>query len=269
MELTSNTSRKADFSDHLLRHLEYDSSLPLLDLRESLVLGPALTRTTQNRAAWIFGSKEIGSWLSGIQSRILLINGNERRHEKHSAVSFFSAMMLQVLLTEERGNVALFWFFGENANKPIEMAMRSILSQLIDQSHQDVSPLELDQVGDLESFDDILATFVELLEEQLKLTCIFLILDSISFLESGRYREEIHSFIDALVRIVREDEGKFCNLKVFITSPTRCRYRPNRRLSDCLFSTLEVPEVVNRDVHSLNQLDFTEHIKSVARIGGQ
>lgn len=240
----------------MLDSLGYDKLECRGDLSESLAIGPTSYQDIQDRAGWILQSSEIANWLASEESSILVVNGNSAHHERDSAVSFFSAMLVHALLSSN--SVVLHWFCGRNISSGPHIAARSLLGQIVQAG---VDHMPIPSAGTPRQLDDprtVIALLSACITRQLEDTDVYCIFDSVSFYESRAWEDEMLLLYRELVAIVETCASKH-RLKVLMTSPMQSTYMGTYQ-DDSDAVILSVPDIVDGMSSELQALAFSQSI---------
>jgi hypothetical protein len=256
-------------TDFLLYRLEYDTLHTLEDLKESLAVGTSLYLEAQDRAAWILQAERLIEWLSNGNSTVLVVNGNEARHEFESAVSFLSAMVLSVLRDMAKIShdcVRLHWFCGRNTDSNLYSMTSELLGQLLLDGKPSLPLLNIDWRFD-EDFHAIVKAFCACIKEQLRYCPVFIVIDMISAYE-GRDRIKDLRYLYKRLSSLADDSEKAYALKVLFTSPTHSSYfgTYDDKWSPEL---LEVPDVVDGDLSGINDESLVEQMTEKVHMVGR
>jgi hypothetical protein len=138
----------------------------------------------------------------------------------------FSAMVIHSISVMDDNAIVLFWFAGQNPFSDAHAMAIALLAQLL---HNGEAVLQREQVQDIEGVYPnvnkalsepiaVLTLLFRWIREQLKITTIYCVLDSVSCYEDYRKNEllEVYQMLQA---IAKAWHGEHC-LKILITSPT-------------------------------------------------
>lgn len=204
----------------MLRILDYRPSEVLHDLASTI--DDSLARGTEchQRAAWILQSPTTARWLDSPRSGILLINSREDSHERYSAVSFATSILVRAL-DAEKDTLILHWFCHQRRTDSVYSMLKSLVCQLLEKSGgleipNDFATSQCITIGRMAGF------LTRCLEVQLRSTSIFITLDSLSYYESGNKIDDLCWFLERIAETVNaQPHSSGCTLKVMVTSPTR------------------------------------------------
>lgn len=230
--------------------------MALEDLHETLFVDPTVYDEAQDRVAYILQSQEVETWLNAPRSAALMINGGENDHSTVSATSLFTAMMVRSLSASKPG-VVLYWFCGQRQDLSIQQMLSSLIGQLIDGSSKAIHMPNPSQFGRADNVRDLTRLLWLLIDEQLRRTSVYCILDAVSFYEDQYRTEDLcHVFdrVSALAYRVRRDSGN--HLKLLVTSPTRAsdvEESPGAKEA----VVLNAPDEVEGSMFSLRETDVT------------
>ena len=187
---------------------------PTNDLQQCLQKGKVLSLKDQDRAKWMMSSPKVRMWLNHLQSKSLLINGNDEGNELFSATTFLSARLAQSL-AQIQPIIILKFFCGlhTTAEHPEDRGatglLRSVIMQLLERDiawdlnwmrGKDLDKLKGNEIAGLL---DLCRT---LLQQLPPMTLLYWMIDGITFYEREEYRRDFETAINELLGIIDDCE---------------------------------------------------------------
>jgi hypothetical protein len=221
--------------------LDYDPSIAGADVVSNYVLGSDLSREDQERSLFVIKSQLLADWVEAEDSVALLINGNAKRADRKSALSFVCARLVYALdqirapsagsaKVDTPGLVPIHFFCGrhdtgdESWESPSGI-VNSLLAQLLTQC-KDVSVTKAAKLGDFDSGDlkEVFARFKAVLNELPAGTTVFCVIDAISFyIDKNQTKGDAKWLVVKLSRLARKRSPMHAVFKLLLTAPTWLR----------------------------------------------
>ena len=237
----------------ILHQIEYDPVPPVDNLKQAIGKWPDFEERKQEKAARMLRSIQKSGWLSGSQSQMLIINGQEANHESYSTVSVLSGMLAQGLKLSKAG-VVLHYFCGSNLHGDTASLTASLLGQLLTLRTGVKLPLSK-LVGrtdtDFENCHTLVPLFKQCLQAQLQETSVFVIMDSVSTYEDRRRVRDLRHLFGELASLAAKCQGD-TQLRILATSPTQCTYL-GTFYDKSGTAVMAAPEVLDSAHHNVNQ----------------
>ncbi|KAI1126645.1 hypothetical protein F5Y10DRAFT_244511 [Nemania abortiva] len=176
----------------------------------------------QDRTDYIMKSNQLREWLVQASSKELLIHGN-CEPLPISPISFFCAMMIQNLRSVERFKSIAF-FCGCHPHDEYGGArtlIMSLLSQLLQQQHFDMSFIDFETAGRMSSGDSRAFCYVfgRLVEQVNSNETIFCVIDGINFYECDG-EEQLQEISNVLRFLLDLSQQRGSVYKILLTSPS-------------------------------------------------
>lgn len=241
----------------LISRLSFDEEAIREDVLTNIVLAMILPLEGQDRAVYVIKSPVLATWSNAIHSAMLLVNGNAKKVERRSPLTFVCAKLAESLYQVRRMStgpdkhrvLAVHFFCGEHVDwqsSPNNSACgvaNSILAQLLHQcKHVDLAPTI--KLGDFENYDidAVCIRFDKVLAQLPRETMVFCIIDGLSFYLDDEEREkEANRLVKWLIRFakpLRRKRGEErCVFKVLLTAA--------KRLHSAAIDDLQDDEVLN------------------------
>jgi hypothetical protein len=233
----------ADPAVGTLTQLLQELRVPLLQIPDDLTFvlkqGLGTETTAQSHAAIILKIPKFRQWLFKPQPGLLHIDANMDESSKTGQMSYFCALLLQVLRSTGP-NIILHFFCGQHvavndALRGPTGLMRSFLTQLSTAILQRTPP---DQVAatpgpkllidrSVPRIQDFCRVFRQLLRQVPSHITIFCLLDGISWFERNIWAGDYAAIMDTLYEIIADRELGY-RFKVLMTSPTKSQWQRNK-----------------------------------------
>ncbi|OAL21622.1 hypothetical protein AYO22_08018 [Fonsecaea multimorphosa] len=225
----------------LLSRLDYDPDITGADVVSNYILGSDLSREDEERSLFVIKSQLLADWVEAEDSVALLVNGNAKRADRKSALSFVCARLVYALdqirsppagssKVDAPGLVPIHFFCGrhdtgdESWESPAGI-VNSLLAQLLTQC-KDVSLARAAKLGDFDSGDikEVFARFKAVLNELPAGTTVFCVIDAISFyIDKNKTEGDAKWLVVKLLRLARRSPPTNAVFKLLLTAPTWLR----------------------------------------------
>lgn len=229
-----------------------------------LTVSTATLREASDRIAYFLECPEITQWLSSNRSCTLIINGGEDQDEPESATSLFTAMLLRGLQGTGSGLV-LMWFCGQHLLDPVQLMLRNLLSQLLEQVSASVELPEIDKYGRRNHVGDLVDLLRICIERQLRYRPIYIVLDAVSCYEDhqrARNLCRVFNRVASLTSAYRKQSQH--PLKILLTSPISASdICACRAAVDAV--VLDAPNDVDGAMREMDEVDVVQYAKASFR----
>ncbi|KAL6695115.1 hypothetical protein J3F84DRAFT_376148 [Trichoderma pleuroticola] len=228
--------------DQILSQLDLDQKAVGLDLTLVYNLGPKLSRDNQERSMFLVKAPELTAWMESEKSAVLLVNGNTKRVERRSGLTFVCARLVFAFegitsSAEPTGTdglriLPLYFFCGEHSSGDYSWetpkgVLDSIFGQLL--THMKRNGLSIDSakvnIGNMnrKKIMSVFQRFERVLKQLPANIIVFCIIDSLSvYLDNDRTSDNAEQLIQQLLKLTQPKKYKDqCVFKLLLTAPKR------------------------------------------------
>ncbi|OQE06568.1 hypothetical protein PENVUL_c017G07274 [Penicillium vulpinum] len=248
-----------DLLEKILKGMKYYPDQVAADLMQNYALAFTLPIADQDRCVWLIKSIKLAGWLRSPFSGILIVNGNQVKTQRRSALSFVASRLARTLKNvgqmgslDEFPIAALHFFCGEHFDRadPLNSAvsvMDSLLGQLLTSFGDKIDLMELVQLGPLKTNDlkALCVRFKIVLRLLPREAVVFCIIDNFAdFLSSDRTSDEAQSLLRWFIHLMKHQQKRqgACVFKLLLTSSVRFNVLEVSRMKDD--EKLDVPQTV-------------------------
>lgn len=147
-------------------------------------------------------------------------------------------------LADTKPVITLHWFSYHRRNHSVYLMLNSLVCQLLDSSPELDIPAHFDE-GVALTIDGMAHFFISCLEVRLRSVSVFILLDSLSYYESGERVRDLCWLLEQVAEIVNgPPHSSGHTLKVLVTSPTRFS-RVGARMQSRGGTLVEVPATID------------------------
>ena len=255
-DLSARISRRAKVKGEALYHLDYESSVPAIDVKSLLQIAWTLPKPAQDRAVNLMQSPKLHEWLKVPYSTVLFVNGNFSTSARQSPLSFVCAKLLDSLQPSDKsphveGIHAQAFFCGQHLSPSdpdtgLAGLMRSLLAQLLICPDHTFKMSTIDKLRKIDPSDvDALCTIYYSLITQLpSYTTVFCLIDALSFHEDNNRRcKEALTVMQTLIDLMESpSDSQRCIFKALLTCPgiSRTLYKEVVRKEDVIWMPKKV-----------------------------
>ncbi|KAH8424981.1 uncharacterized protein LDX57_002727 [Aspergillus melleus] len=247
-----------DLREKVLNGLKYHPDQVAADLMQNYGLAVRLPIPEQDLCVWLMKSTKLAEWLKSPLSGILIVNGNQAKAQRRSALSFVTSRLAHTLekvsqmgSPDEVPIAALHFFCGEHFDRadPLNSAvsiMDSLLGQLL-AWFRDIDLMEVIQLGHLRSHDlkALCMRFMAVLRLLPREAVVFCIIDNFAaYLSSDRTSDEAQSLLRWFIHLTKHQQRRrgACVVKLLLTASFRFNKPEISRMKD--HEKLNVPQTV-------------------------
>lgn len=209
----------------ILSCVQFNPDELLADQEIVLGEGLAMNRRDQGYAAIMLQTPEVRVWLGSPCSTALAINAGEVYSRTTSSVSLASALLTRTISTNVNA-VVLSWYCGlHTGDNDVHNMIASMIGQLCQSKtcgidfntfwNESLASMRM-YAANTKMLLNILSAF---LQEQLKYTPIYMVIDGISFYESVYYYQQTLDFFDSMQWLTRFDSYSLKPFRLLVTSP--------------------------------------------------
>ncbi|KAM0254282.1 hypothetical protein ACHAQJ_006922 [Trichoderma viride] len=233
--------------EQLLSQLHSDQRAVRFDMTSIYELGPKLSRDNQERSMFLIKAPKLTAWMESEHSAVLLVNGNTRRAERQSGLTFVCARLafafegIRSSAESTHANwpriLPLYFFCGEHASCDYSWetpsgVLDSILGQLLTHMKSNGLSLDLAKVTTLDKSNqkgvkEAFQCFKQVLAQLPANTTVFCIIDALSvYLNDNRTAQDAEQLMHRLLKLVLAKKHKNrCVFKLLLTAPKRLHSR--------------------------------------------
>ncbi|KAL7919886.1 hypothetical protein ACQKWADRAFT_299920 [Trichoderma austrokoningii] len=241
---TANVRPTKEIFDQLFLQLNFDQRAVSFHVASIYNLGPRLSRDNQERGMFLIKAPKLTAWMESEKSAVLLVNGNIKRIERQSGLTFVCARLafaFEGIMSSAQSTIAdgprilpLYFFCGQHAvshdcnDETADGVLNSILGQLL--FHIKRSGLSLDptKIVDLnkasqKGIKTLFRCFKDILEQLSPDTTVFCIIDALSvLLDDNETSHDAEQLMSQLLKLAQgKKRNNRCLFKLLLTAPKR------------------------------------------------